>query len=218
MVVIGTSFIGMEVAAALIETAASVTVIGRDSVPFLASLGVEIGKYIMSLHQQKGVQFCMEEEIAEFCGNSETGKLEGVLLKSDRRLKADLVIIGVGVTPATDIAGLETTPRGYVEVNTKMSTSVPDIWAAGDIISFPLNSYKDQMVNIGHWGLAMYHGKIAALNMLKSGIHTQAEVSKQLGIPARTLRDWKKAAIEAGTWDTDAAGDNNEDSPQNKSP
>ena len=171
VVVIGTSFIGMEVAAALIETAASVTVIGRDSVPFFASLGEEIGRYVMSLHQQKGVQFCMEEEIAEFCGNSETGKLEGVLLKSDRRLKADLVVIGVGVTPATDIAGLQTNSRGYVEVNTKMATSLPDIWAAGDIISFPLNSYKDQMVNIGHWGLAMYHGKIAALNMLSIDVN-----------------------------------------------
>ena len=51
--------------------------------------------------------------------------------------------------------------------------------------------------------------KIAALTMLKSGNHTQAEVSRLLGIPTRTLRDWKKAAIEAGTWDMDAAGDNN---------
>ena len=128
VVVIGTSFIGMEVAAALIDHAASVTVIGRDRVPFQvrslvakhdnnlkqmfsvqASLGEEVGRALMSLHQQKGVQFCMEEEVAEFSGDS---SLEAVLLKSDRRLKADLVVVGVGVTPATNIAGLPTDARG----------------------------------------------------------------------------------------------------------
>ena len=131
VVVIGTSFIGMEVAAALIDHAASVTVIGRDRVPFQvrqleiilpfttksqtllnsfqASLGEEVGRALMALHQQKGVQFCMEEEVAEFSGDT---SLEAVLLKSDRRLKADLVVVGVGVTPATNIAGLPTDARG----------------------------------------------------------------------------------------------------------
>ena len=68
----------------------------------------------MSLHQQRGVQFCMEEEVAEFCGEA---SLEAVLLKSDRRLKADLVVVGVGVTPATNIAGLPTVARGETETN-----------------------------------------------------------------------------------------------------
>ena len=68
-----------------------------------------MGRALMSLHQQKGVQFCMEEEVAEFSGDT---SLEAVLLKSDRRLKADLVVVGVGVTPATNIAGLPTDSRG----------------------------------------------------------------------------------------------------------
>jgi len=166
VVVIGTSFIGMEVAAALVETAASVTVIGRDKVPFMASLGEVVGRYIMSQHQSKGVQFVMGEEVAEFTGTGD-GVLEGVVLKSERRLKADLVVIGVGVTPATNIGGIHTDSRGLLQVDTKMSvTSMTDVWAAGDIVRFPLNTYQDQMVNIGHWGLAMYHGKVAALNML----------------------------------------------------
>ena len=169
VVVIGTSFIGMEVAAALVDTAASVTVIGRDKVPFLASLGEEVGRAVMSLHQQKGVQFCMEEQVAEFTG---TERVEAVVLKSDRRLKADLVVVGVGVTPATNITGLPTDQRGYVEVNPKMAVSgLQDVWAAGDIVTFPLNTYKDARVNIGHWGLAMYHGKVAALNMLSIDVN-----------------------------------------------
>ena len=171
VVVIGTSFIGMEVAASLIDTAASVTVIGRDKVPFLASLGEEVGRFIMSTHQQKGVQFCMEEEVAEFCGNPDN-VVDGVLLKSDRRLKADLVVIGVGVIPATDIEGIPLDSRGLIEVDSKMAvTDLPDVWAAGDITKFPLNTYSDQMVNIGHWGLAMYHGKVAALNMLSIDVN-----------------------------------------------
>lgn len=169
VVIIGTSFIGMEVAAALIEHAASVTVIGRDKVPFQASLGEEVGRALMALHQQKGVQFCMEEEVAEFSGDT---SLEAVLLKSDRRLKADLVVVGVGVTPATNIAGLPTDSRGCVEVSPKMAVSgLPDVWAAGDIVAFPLNTFRDQRVNIGHWGLAMYHGKVAALNMLSIDVN-----------------------------------------------
>ena len=53
-----------------------------------------------------------------------------------------------------------------------MSVSgVPDVWAAGDIVTFPLNTFKDQRVNIGHWGLAMYHGKVAALNMLSIDVN-----------------------------------------------
>ena len=165
LVIIGTSFIGMEVAAALVETAASVTVIGKDKVPFLGSLGEEVGRYLMTLHQKQGVQFCMEEEVEQFLGDTE-GRLEGVVLKSERRLKADLVVIGVGVTPATDIAGLQTDQRGLVEVDATMLTGMADIWAAGDIVKFPLNTFRHQMVNIGHWGLAMYLGRVAALNMI----------------------------------------------------
>ena len=77
-------------------------------------MGEEVGRALMALHQQKGVQFCMEEEVAEFSGDT---SLEAVLLKSDRRLKADLVVVGVGVTPATNIAGLPTDSRGETSLH-----------------------------------------------------------------------------------------------------
>ena len=61
---------------------------------------------------------------------------------------------------------------GCVEVSPKMAVSgLPDVWAAGDIVAFPLNTFRDQRVNIGHWGLAMYHGKVAALNMLSIDVN-----------------------------------------------
>jgi len=168
VVIIGTSFIGMEVAAALVETAASVTVIGRDPVPFLGSLGEEVGKFMLDLHRKKGVQFCLEEDVKEFIGSN--GALENVILKSDRTLKADLAVVGVGVVPATepfkDISGINIDKRGYIPVDSKMTTSVSSIFAAGDIVSFPLLTYGEERVTIGHWGLAMYLGRVAALNMM----------------------------------------------------
>jgi len=167
LVIIGTSFIGMEVAASMVDTAASVTVIGKDKVPFFSALGEDVGRFLMSLHREKGVQFCLEEEVAEFRGKD---RLESVTLKSGRTLVADLVVIGVGVTPNTqhfeDTKGLEVDSRGYIPVNLEMLSSVPDIWAAGDIASFPLKSYSGTRVSIGHWGLAMYLGRVAALGML----------------------------------------------------
>jgi len=167
VVIIGTSFIGMEVAAALVETAASVTVIGRDTVPFQGSLGREVGRVIAELHREHGVQFCMEEQVAELCAEPGTTRLGSVLLRSERRLKADLAVVGIGVTPATDaIAGIETDERGFLPVDSRMSTGLPDVWAAGDIVTFPLTTYSGQRASIGHWGLAMYLGRVAALNMM----------------------------------------------------
>ena len=150
----------MEVAAALVETAASVTVIGRDPVPFLGSFGEEVGRFMLDLHMKKGVQFSLEEDVKEFIGSN--GALENLILKSDRTLKADLAVVGVGVVPATepfkDISGINIDKRGYIPVDSKMTTFVSPIFAAGDIVSCPLLTYGEERVTIGHWGLAMYLG------------------------------------------------------------
>lgn len=168
VVVIGTSFIGMEVAAALVETAASVTVIGRDPVPFLASLGEEVGRFMLNMHRKKGVQFCLEEDVKEFQGND--GTLESLILKSERTLKADLAVVGIGVVPATEpfknISGLDIDNRGHIIVDSRMASSVPSIFAAGDIVNFPLLTFGRERVTIGHWALAMYLGRVAALNIM----------------------------------------------------
>lgn len=177
VVIVGSSFIGMEVAAALADRAGSVTVIGRDRIPFLGVLGEDVGTFVMKMHQEKGVEFLMKEGVEKIEG--ETGEIKEVVLMSGKKLKADLVVVGVGVTPATDflfsslyLIGINMDKSSCIEVDENMFTGVDGVWAAGDIVSFPLATYGGKRVNIGHWGLAMYMGRVAARNMMQ--IQTKA--------------------------------------------
>jgi len=155
--------------------AASVTVLGKDRVPFLSSLGEEVGGHILATHKEKGVQFCLEEQVAAFQGRE---RVESVLLQSGRTLVADIVVIGVGVVPNTqnleNIKGLDLDSSGYIPVSESMAISLAGVWAAGDVTTFPLSTYGGVRARVGHWGLAMYLGRVAALNMLgrESKAHT----------------------------------------------
>ena len=79
-------------------------------------------------------------------------------------------MVGVGVTPASgitnNVAGLDVDANGFIPVDSSMATSLPGVWAAGDVAAFPLQGFSEERVTIGHWGLAMYLGKTAALAML----------------------------------------------------
>ncbi|XP_036979135.1 apoptosis inducing factor mitochondria associated 4 isoform X1 [Acanthopagrus latus] len=166
-VVIGASFIGMEVASYLSDKAASVTVVGSSRYPYERSLGPEIGKMSMQMLEEQNVKFYMNDAVTELKG--ENGKLKGVLLKSGRVLEADVVIGGIGVIPNSDfLAGskLDVDSRNAVIVDKFMRTNIPDIFSAGDVASFPLTIRGDQRVNVGHWQMSQSHGRVAALNML----------------------------------------------------
>ena len=168
VVIIGGSFIGLEVAAALLGTCSKVTVVDRNTVSFQNILGAEVGEILSKLHRDKGVNFEMESTVAEILGTEE-GSVRGVVLSSGKQLEADLVLVGAGVTPNTQpLAGIEGVldSRGIIPVDEFMQSTVENIWAAGDIVEFPLLTYSRQLINIGHWGIAMYMGKVAALNIL----------------------------------------------------
>ncbi|XP_033954017.1 apoptosis inducing factor mitochondria associated 4 isoform X1 [Pseudochaenichthys georgianus] len=167
-VVIGASFIGMEVASYLSDKAASVAVVGPSRYPFEKSLGPEIGKMSMQMLEEQNVKFCMNERVTEIQG--ENGKVKGVLLKSGRVLEADVVIVGIGVIPNSDFllgSELEVNSGKAVIVDKFMRTNIPDIFSAGDVTSFPLSIRGDQRVNVGHWQMSQAQGRVAALNMLK---------------------------------------------------
>lgn len=171
VVIMGSSFIGMEVAAFLLDKANSVSVIGKSSVPFQAVLGDQIGTLAMKLLQEHGVNFYMRTEARELHG--ENGQVKEVRLRNGTVLPADVVLAGIGVVPVTNFlkgSRIAVDARGAIYVDQFMRTSVPDVFAAGDVVSFPLSMMEGHRANIGHWQMAHSHGRIAALNMLNKHI------------------------------------------------
>src|SRR6185312_7705163 len=158
-VVIGASFIGMEVAASLRTRNLSVDVVAPETVPFAHTMGPEIGSVLKGAHEKNGVRFHLGEKVAAI-------EDDGVRLASGARLPADLVVLGVGVRPNLELAqaaGL-TVDRGVV-VDDRLRTSAPGVFAAGDIARFPYGPTGGS-VRIEHWVVAQRMGKVAALNIL----------------------------------------------------
>jgi len=175
VVVVGTSFIGMETAGFLADKATSVTVIGMTNAPFERSLGSAIGARIQSFFEEKGVKFINNAAVSEILGND--GNVSEVKINNGDVLQADVVVVGVGVLPCTNFlkgTNVGITQRGFVPVNEYMETNIPDVYCGGDIASFPLFLQENNLVNIGHWQIAHKHGNTAALNMIgrQQKIHT----------------------------------------------
>ncbi|XP_028851725.1 apoptosis-inducing factor 3 isoform X2 [Denticeps clupeoides] len=166
-VIVGTSFIGMEVAAALTDKAHSVSVIGVEAVPFRKVLGEKVGKAIMKLFETNRVKFYMLNEVSEMCGHH--GQLKEVVLKSGKVLRADVCILGTGSGPATSFlkqSGVHMDSKGFITVNKTMQTNVEGVFAGGDVTAFPLLLRSNKKVNIPHWQMAHVHGRVAALGMM----------------------------------------------------
>lgn len=162
-VIIGDSFIGLESASALREHGVEVTLLARHQVPFVKQFGEAVGKALKQLHEDNGVAWRSGVEAASFAGEQH---LQAVVLKSRERIAADLVLLGVGVRPATAILqGLALNEDGSLSVDGHMRAT-PGLWAAGDIARFPLAGRPQR---IEHWRLAQQHGRAAALDMLDKG-------------------------------------------------
>jgi NADPH-dependent 2,4-dienoyl-CoA reductase/sulfur reductase-like enzyme len=159
-VIVGASFIGLEVAASLRAREIEVEIVGREPVPMEKILGAEVGLYLRALHENRGVVFHLGTSPASI-------DADGATLDNGERLAADLVIIGVGVRPVTTLAegmGL-TMERGGVEVDEYLETSAPGVFAAGDIARWP-DALTGDRIRVEHFVAAERHGEVAARNML----------------------------------------------------
>lgn len=159
-VVIGASFIGLEVAASLRERNVSVTVVAPESLPLERVLGAELGRMVQTLHESHGVVFRLGAGVKSITADA-------VQLTDGTSLPADFVVVGVGVRPDVSLAkeaGLEV-DNGVV-VNATLESSVPNIFAAGDIASWP--DPRVGRIRVEHWVVAQRQGQSAARNMLGS--------------------------------------------------
>ena len=162
--IIGAGWIGLETAAAARAAGVEATVLETAELPLVRVLGPEVAEIFLNLHTRHGVTMRMGVEVAEITGVDH--RTSGVRLADGDEIDADVVIVGVGITPNTELAeaaGL-TIDNGIV-VNEHLRSSDPDIFAAGDVANAWYPSLGRHL-RLEHWSAALNQGPVAAANML----------------------------------------------------
>ncbi|HEX4279165.1 MAG TPA: FAD-dependent oxidoreductase [Solirubrobacteraceae bacterium] len=167
VVLVGGSYIATEVAASLTELGSSCSLVMIEPVALSRGFGEQAGRFFQDRLEEHGIEVFGEDELDRFDGSD--GRVTHVVTRGGRRLEADVVVVGVGAVPDVRLsrtAGLEIGERGGVKVDSRLETSVPGIFAAGDIAEYESVVHGGQIHRIEHWDVAFNQGKTAALNML----------------------------------------------------
>ncbi|MDX1692043.1 MAG: FAD-dependent oxidoreductase [Acidimicrobiia bacterium] len=200
-VVIGAGFIGLEVAASLRARDVAVTVVAPEPLPLGTILGEHLGSFVRDIHEEHGVSFRLGHTPAAIGDGT-------VTLDDDETIAADLVVVGVGVDPRTDLAasiGLDVADG--IVVDSTMRTSDPAIWAAGDAARQP--DPRAGSIRVEHWVHAERQGAAAARSML--GLEPADPGppffwSQHYDVPINvtgTIGDWDETVVHGDAGDRD---------------
>ncbi|MGZ3792827.1 MAG: FAD-dependent oxidoreductase [Bdellovibrio sp.] len=158
-VIIGSGFIAMEAAAALRMRNIEVSVVAPDELPLIKVLGVHVASYLKKIHEKHGVKFYGGHTVKEIRDRS-------VLLDDNQKIDCDFILVGAGIELNTELAaGAGCNISDGITVDEFLETTVPDIFAAGDIANWP-DLRSQRPIRVEHWEVAERQGQIAALNML----------------------------------------------------
>ena len=170
VVVVGAGFVGAEAAASARGLGCAVTLVEIADVPLGRVLGEEMGRIYGQVHRDHGVDLRTGVGVREIVGGSTDGAVRGVVLTDGTTVAADVVVVGIGIVPATELAvgiGAEvaTAAPGGILVDEFCETSVPGVFAAGDVANHP-NAVLGERVRLEHWRNAQNQADAAAASMV----------------------------------------------------